>query len=337
MKVMLELQDQPSNIKKVTVRHDIVIGRGADCNLRLSAPQVSRRHCFLRIGAEGASISDLDSSNGTTLNGKKLSSGKRYAIPDGALIAVGPIQFIAHVESEVPVGEVLEVGVLGGQLEADPATDINSSQLAGDFDSTLAGTPSEPGDGDAMNFAVERGGLSAREDEPTADCLVADPAGLGDVGEEELVVEVLEEVTEEEPVAEVIEVSDEIVALSDEAIEVLEVADVEELVEGEEILEVAEIIEDVDEIIEEVEVVEDEFIEVADDELIDVVEEIDDEVVEIIDEEEVLLLDDENIIEVVEEADEASEEVLTLDTPADSVVRGDCVENELKDFLQGLD
>ena len=88
MKVVLELQDQPSNIKKVTVRHDIVIGRGTECNLRLSAPQVSRRHCFLRIGADGASIADLDSSNGTTLNDRKLTSGKRYAVPDLSLIHI---------------------------------------------------------------------------------------------------------------------------------------------------------------------------------------------------------------------------------------------------------
>ncbi len=107
MKVVLELQDQAANIKKITVRHDIVIGRGSDCNLRLSSPQVSRRHCFLRVGKDNASITDLDSSNGTYLEGKRLQSGKRFDLKDGSSLSIGPIRFLIRVRPEVIPGDVL--------------------------------------------------------------------------------------------------------------------------------------------------------------------------------------------------------------------------------------
>lgn len=178
MKVVLELQDQQSNIKKVTVRHDIVIGRGAECNLRLSAPQVSRRHCFLRITEEGAFVSDLDSSNGTYLNGNKLTSGQRYALDDGANFAVGPVKFIAHVRSEVAASEVLQVSVTDDRIEAEEAVEP-SPETTSDSGEYLA-TVSRPVDEqNVMNLSVEQAGAAAEEDDPTADYVATSPSASG--------------------------------------------------------------------------------------------------------------------------------------------------------------
>lgn len=161
MKVVLELQDQPSNIKRVTVRHDIVIGRGADCNLRLSSPQVSRRHCFLRISSDAVTVTDLDSSNGTFLSGQRLPSGKRFPIADGTKLAVGPISFIARVESEAVPEDLLEVNVNDDRIEAEAAA-----------------APEEVGSegpaGADMNFSIESAGPAAEEDEPTTDYSASD-------------------------------------------------------------------------------------------------------------------------------------------------------------------
>lgn len=173
MKVVLELQDQPSNIKKVTVRHDIVIGRGADCNLRLSAPQVSRRHCFLRIGEDSATVTDLESSNGTYLNGQRLTSSKRYKLEDGASLAIGPVQFTIRVLSEVLAPEVLEVGVNDARIESESAkTDGGTSPDS----EAAAASGTGANDSSSMNFAIESGGLAADEDDPTTDYLATDSA-----------------------------------------------------------------------------------------------------------------------------------------------------------------
>ncbi|APZ94790.1 FHA domain-containing protein [Fuerstiella marisgermanici] len=175
MKVVLELQDQPSNIKKVTVRHDIVIGRGADCNLRLSAPQVSRRHCFLRISEDSATVTDLESSNGTYLNGQRLTSSKRYTLEDGASLAIGPVQFTIRVLSEVLAPEVLEVGVNDARIESESAQTDGGTPPDNEVAAAAAGGTGA-NDPSSMNFAIESGGHAADEDDPTTDYLATDSA-----------------------------------------------------------------------------------------------------------------------------------------------------------------
>ena len=163
MKVILELQDQPSNVRRVTVRHDIVIGRGSDCNLRLSAPQVSRRHCFLRVGREGVSVTDLDSSNGTYVDGKRIKPGKRYDLNGGSALAVGPIKFVVHIREEVVVAEILKNSTFNQADDSDSgARDSEYPIAAGNFDVNDAGDTERP-----MNLAVEQGGASSDSLEPT--------------------------------------------------------------------------------------------------------------------------------------------------------------------------
>ncbi|MCP4170683.1 MAG: FHA domain-containing protein [Fuerstiella sp.] len=223
MKIVLELQDQPSNIRKVTIRHDIVIGRGAECNLRLSAPQVSRRHCFLRIGTDGAYISDLDSSNGTYLAGKRLSSGKRYTLDDGAILAVGPVKFVASVQADVAANEVLKVHVADNRIETDAGLAVDDSADNVSFVATMPDTPFELGDDDhsPLNFAIEQGGQAAEEDEPTTDYVSGDDSDSPGVQADEELLPGLpdsKQATEPEAVAAVNEgldtADEDIVALS---------------------------------------------------------------------------------------------------------------------------
>ena len=159
MKVVLELQDQPSNVKKVTVRHDIVIGRGSDCNLRLSAPQISRRHCFLRVGREGVSVTDLDSSNGTFVDGKRLTGGVRQELIHGSVLALGAVRFLIYIKEDAVSKEVLKTS--SPKHSSKPATSRHSSEsstVIGDADALLAG--SLPPLARAMGMSVEHAGDS---------------------------------------------------------------------------------------------------------------------------------------------------------------------------------
>ncbi len=51
-----------------------VVGRGATVEVRLSDESVSRRHALLTVGEGGATIADLDSHNGTWVNGRPVKS-----------------------------------------------------------------------------------------------------------------------------------------------------------------------------------------------------------------------------------------------------------------------
>jgi len=175
MKVVLELQDQPSNVRRITVRHDIVIGRGSDCNLRLSAPQVSRRHCFLRVGRDSVSVTDLDSSNGTYIDDVRITAGKRYDVADGAQLALGPIRFIIHMRAEAVSADRVKLKIAAGvaieSLGTDAGRDSVSRLTLGRDGSTVGGRSRIVDSDVPMDYNMERGGESAEPHEATAENL----------------------------------------------------------------------------------------------------------------------------------------------------------------------
>src|SRR4051794_4882088 len=59
-----------------------IIGSGADCDLVVAQPTVSGRHCRLTRGGEGYVLEDLGSSNGTYVNGARITSPTRVRAAD---------------------------------------------------------------------------------------------------------------------------------------------------------------------------------------------------------------------------------------------------------------
>ena len=50
----------------------LVLGRGTDTNCRIQDPSISRRHCTVTNSPQGLVIAALGSSNGTFVNGQKV-------------------------------------------------------------------------------------------------------------------------------------------------------------------------------------------------------------------------------------------------------------------------
>ena len=65
-----------------------VIGRDPDGALWIDHPSVSRRHARIAVTGGKATIEDLESKNGTHLNGKEIR--RRAALSDGDEIRIGP-------------------------------------------------------------------------------------------------------------------------------------------------------------------------------------------------------------------------------------------------------
>lgn len=63
------------------------IGREPGSDLRLSDVSVSRRHAELRLGPEGWVLYDLGSTNGTLVNGHRVTGGVR--VKPGDQVAFG--------------------------------------------------------------------------------------------------------------------------------------------------------------------------------------------------------------------------------------------------------
>jgi pSer/pThr/pTyr-binding forkhead associated (FHA) protein len=76
----------------------LIIGRGTDCDLVLPERQVSREHVKIKLIGDTYYVEDLDSKNGTWVNGQQL-KGER-TLKDGDEIQIALAVKIAFVESE---------------------------------------------------------------------------------------------------------------------------------------------------------------------------------------------------------------------------------------------
>ena len=71
---------------EVVARDGLVLGRVAGCDVVVNDTKASRRHAALRVAGSVVEIEDLDSSNGTLLNGKKV---QKFVLRDGDRIQIG--------------------------------------------------------------------------------------------------------------------------------------------------------------------------------------------------------------------------------------------------------
>ena len=72
-----------------------VIGRSAQTDIPLADDNASRRHCQVRKWAGKFLVEDLQSKNGTFVNGDKIA--KERPLSDGDLIAVGDTTIVFKV------------------------------------------------------------------------------------------------------------------------------------------------------------------------------------------------------------------------------------------------
>lgn len=74
-----------------------VIGRRTDCDLRIAAGDVSRRHCNITLKNNQVVVKDLGSSNGTFVNDKRVAEAP---IKAGDRLRVGPVVFVVQVDGK---------------------------------------------------------------------------------------------------------------------------------------------------------------------------------------------------------------------------------------------
>ena len=74
-----------------------VIGRRSNCDFYVPLMSVSRRHCQLNRHQGVLKIRDLDSRNGTYLNGKRVDEA---VIKAGDYIKVGPLTFAFQIDGQ---------------------------------------------------------------------------------------------------------------------------------------------------------------------------------------------------------------------------------------------
>ena len=69
-----------------------VIGRSTSCDVCVGSKTVSRTHARLRVAAGRITIEDLDSRNGTFVEGRRLS--REATLEDGDEIRLGSVELV---------------------------------------------------------------------------------------------------------------------------------------------------------------------------------------------------------------------------------------------------
>jgi hypothetical protein len=140
-----------------------VIGREEGCHLRPSSDEVSRRHSEIRIGAEGATVSDLGSRNGTFVNGRRVT--EPTPLKSGDLVKVGPLTFAVSIQ-----------GAPGAAAPAKPSSGVKSldevgheevaSWLIADDKQPLPDRPSAVYKGETISISAYKEGAAKKAAEP---------------------------------------------------------------------------------------------------------------------------------------------------------------------------
>jgi predicted component of type VI protein secretion system len=77
----------------------ITVGRAADCDIAVHDILLSRKHCLLEPAGDGWALLDLESKNGTTVNGTPISL---HILRDGDVVQIGKVQLSFHTSTFIP-------------------------------------------------------------------------------------------------------------------------------------------------------------------------------------------------------------------------------------------
>lgn len=85
-------RDDAEGVVHLLNKSSISIGRGSECDIRLQSRSVSRYHAVLRISHDAVIFEDMNSTNGCSVNGRRI---KRQLLKDGDKLKVGavPLRF----------------------------------------------------------------------------------------------------------------------------------------------------------------------------------------------------------------------------------------------------
>jgi hypothetical protein len=89
--VLVPLETPEKRLKITRVSN--LTGRNPACDLAISHPSISRQHCLLQLTERGLHVKDLDTTNGTRVNGIALKEGY---ISAGDKLTIGHVHFMVE-------------------------------------------------------------------------------------------------------------------------------------------------------------------------------------------------------------------------------------------------
>jgi pSer/pThr/pTyr-binding forkhead associated (FHA) protein len=158
-----------------------IIGRRHTCDLCIPLESVSRRHCQLSCDNGLLKIQDLDSRNGTYLNGKRV---KEAVIKAGDSIGIGPLSFVLQIDGQPQATAEAASSAQGASGQGVDSTPSASSGRAGSPQVEVEDSSFAKATEDKSSLASDVAEAMADEqdtEDKIADEQLDDLAGLGDL------------------------------------------------------------------------------------------------------------------------------------------------------------
>lgn len=101
----LRLLLQPGGLCLELAQPDVLLGRHSSADVRLSLPDVSRRHCRFVFSDGHWEVIDLNSLNGIHVNGERLNC---IVLAQGDRLRIGSLTFVVDLGKDQPSHIVLQ-------------------------------------------------------------------------------------------------------------------------------------------------------------------------------------------------------------------------------------
>jgi pSer/pThr/pTyr-binding forkhead associated (FHA) protein len=176
MQVLLRISNGKSNVRKVRIQADTIIGRSPECQLKVASSQISRRHCQILVRDTIVAIKDLGSANGTYVNGRQVPPQIEVPLTPGTRVMLGPLQFT--VEYELPGIASATSGSDGSETSTVDDALVNADSAVEEI-ADVGGIPdmNEPDGSEPLLVPEQEDGI------PDGNWQLASPAAIADQGQ----------------------------------------------------------------------------------------------------------------------------------------------------------
>jgi len=116
----------------------VVIGRTPDCDITIDNPAISRKHAAIEYKEEGYLLTDLGSSNGTFLNGEKITGPT--PLKPGDVVGLAKFELLFQ---DTPQSEVQKM--VGGLESMEATMMVDAEKMAKAFQAAGGAAPAASG------------------------------------------------------------------------------------------------------------------------------------------------------------------------------------------------
>jgi len=104
--VLVVLEGKEAGVRYELARDYMEIGRGSDVDIRIPRQDISRKHCLIFFKNNRFFVRDLESTNGTFLNGAKVDE---KALNHGDKLQLGESTFLFLIEEKTGSKRIWEI------------------------------------------------------------------------------------------------------------------------------------------------------------------------------------------------------------------------------------